>query len=59
MPFVDTDTLLATGYAFQDLLEAALPVWRLRHFHVDRVYYPPQEDLSGCPYTVACYIIIQ
>ena len=42
-----------------DLLEAVLPVWGQGQCYVDRVYYPPQENLAGQPHTVACYKLLQ
>ena len=47
MPLFDDDALLASVNSILDLLEAALPVWGKGRRHVHRVYYPPQEDMTG------------
>ena len=48
------DPLLSAMYGGDNLPEAVFLLWGEVKRHIDGVYHPPQENLSGGPCTVSC-----
>ena len=47
VPLINANALLASWYFSYNLLEAVIMLLGKAQHHVDRVYYPTQEDLLG------------
>ena len=56
--FIYTNPPLIAGYVREGIPEAVFLVWGQGQRHVDGVYHPPQDNLTGVTGTLPCIQIV-